>query len=276
MSAFLACRNEIMFAHALILATLAASHSYQNTLLLCEGVWSQVPFPLHEAALKVEVSPATSSGSLTVALYAFEDRSLFEDTYLICYQGQVSRNQCNATELNRFMVANSSLPSSPFLNEGVHWHASNFKRQVAEAAENSSNSSQVQQQQPAPSIHDSSESSPLSFVYNVTRTGYYCVLVIPDQSVSFQDYSVQLYVQNPYGALPAVFYPAMPFFAAQLAAYCLLGIVWGFVSFVNRRDLLRMQNLIGTMVLFLILENCVNLSFFIDFNNKGYICKWSY
>lgn len=102
---------------------------------------------------------------------------------------------------------------------------------------------------------------------------HYCVLAIPDPSLAFQDYSVQMYVQNPYGALPAIFYPALPFFATQLAAYLLVGLVWGIASYINRKELLRMQNLIGAMIFFLILENCVNLAFFVDFNNHGYICK---
>lgn len=34
-----------------------------------------------------------------------------------------------------------------------------------------------------------------------------------------------------------------------------------------------MQNLIGSFICFLILENCVNFSFFVDFNKHGYISK---
>lgn len=37
--------------------------------------------------------------------------------------------------------------------------------------------------------------------------------------------------------------------------------------------MLRIQHLIGGMIVFLVLENVINLIFFTDFNNNGFISK---
>ena len=257
----------MLTATAVLLAISKIAFAYKNELVLCEGMYggNSIPFAIHSSEIKVKIVPASLKGSLSLAIYAFEDKNLFENgpqAYPICYSEQVSQKKCDANDMNKFIIANTStsFPSTPVLNEGVHWHGNSF------------NTSQSLKSQ---SIHDISDSTSLSFTYNVSQTGYYCVLAIPDpdHSLPFQDYSIQMYVQNPYGALPAVFYPALPFFATQLAAYLLVGSIWGFVSYVNRKELLRMQNLIGMMMVFLILENCVNLSFFVDFNNHGHICN---
>jgi hypothetical protein len=252
-----------------ILAISQLTFAYRNELIFCEGFWggNSIPFALHASALKVEIEFASSPGSITVAVYTFEDKNMFEEgpaAYPICYQEQVTEKLCNTSDMNTFIISDDS-PSltSPILNEGIHWYGNDFKGRLD--SWNSSVERQI--------THNSSDRASISLIYNVSSSGLYCVLAIPDPSFPFQDYSVQMYVQNPYGALPAIFYPALPFFATQLAAYLLVGLVWGIASYINRKELLRMQNLIGAMIFFLILENCVNLAFFIDFNNHGYICK---
>ncbi len=111
------------------------------------------------------------------------------------------------------------------------------------------------------------------YKYPVYDSGLYCVLAVPDDSESFQDFGVTMFVQNPYGSLPAIYFPALPFFATQLAAYLLIGLIWLVVSLINRRELLPIQNLVGATIFFLIVENSVNLGFFVDFNNHGFITK---
>jgi hypothetical protein len=56
--------------------------------------------------------------------------------------------------MNKFIIANTStsFPSTPVLNEGIHWHGNSF------------NTSQSLKSQ---SIHDISDSTSLSFTYNV-------------------------------------------------------------------------------------------------------------
>lgn len=96
---------------------------------------------------------------------------------------------------------------------------------------------------------------------------------MPDNNQLFQDYSLKMTVVNPYGKLPAIFFPALPFFAASFAAYVLVGIIWGTTSLINRHELLPIQNLIGLMIVFLIVENAFSMVFFIDFNNHGFVSR---
>ena len=263
--------NFLLTLSTLVAAKMSTRYD-NNRMVLCDGIYAQqdIPFAVHSAKVQVKVKPHSRQGALTLAVYSFEDRLKFNSfqEFEICYIEQVKSGKCNETQLNQFIIppANASEISFPFLNQGVHWHSDSLlaKRQSTNSSGNET----------VPSIPDTihnTDSTDLVFLYNVTKTGYFCVIAVPDETEKELDYSIRMFVQGPYGALPALFFPALPFFASQFAVYSLIGFVWLVASLINRKELLPIQNLIGGMIFFLVIENAVNMAFFIDFNNHGYI-----
>jgi Lung seven transmembrane receptor len=254
-----------------------------GSMMLCDALWGKhsVPFPRQEPSIEVKITPYSSHGSLTLALFRFEDRRHFESNpifhnYQICVPNAISSGKCRPEDLNRFIISNETKSSflGPVLNEAVHWHEYKLEKRQVNGTENSTTTTTttLPSTTEIPDIHNNPVSK-TSYSYQVQDTGLYCVLSVRDSQEYLQDYSVSMIAHNAYGLLPAIFFPTLPFFATQLAAYILIGFVWAFTSILNRRELLPIQNLVGGMIGFLIIENIVNLAFFADFNNHGYICK---
>ena len=255
-----------------------------GSMMLCDSLWGKngVPFPSQDPSIEVNIKPYSSHGSLTLAIFRFEDRKHFESNptfhnYKICYPEAISAGECSQKDLNRFIVSNETKASflGPILNEAVHWHEFVLeRRQENNGTQNST--ATLSALPPAvtesPDIHKSPVSK-TTFRYTAEDTGLYCVLSVRDNQEYLQDYAVSVTAHNAYGLLPAIFFPALPFFATLLAAYMLVGFIWAFTSILNRKELLPIQNLIGGTIGFLIIENIVNLAFFVDFNTHGFICK---
>jgi hypothetical protein len=52
---------------------------YDETLMLCDSVWgsNSIPFSPFKSLINVSVTPATTQGALTLAVFRFEDRAHF-------------------------------------------------------------------------------------------------------------------------------------------------------------------------------------------------------
>ncbi|CAG8775940.1 4589_t:CDS:2, partial [Racocetra persica] len=79
-----------------------------------------------------------------------------------------------------------------------------------------------------------------SFTYTINRTGYYCVAALPSP-ISDQQFIVTVGWKNPYGELPALDYPKLPFYGVLTLVYLLIGIIWTVLSVIHRHDLLTVQ-----------------------------------
>jgi hypothetical protein len=277
-----------------------AFNPYEGSMMVCEGIWGQkeIPFAREKSSIQVKFKPLSDSGSATLAVFRFEDQRFVvgdavRPTAEVCDFTRMDGGLCSADQLGKFMLKNNTedVWMGPLLNEAVHWH-SDFvppvdhdhdhavetfigfdKRQLNESTPTTSSSSPAATATELPSsIHDLPRSD-LSFQYHVHENGLYCVLIIDDDTDVGQDYEVDILVANPYGRLPAIFFPALPFFATSFAVYTTIGLIWLVVSILNRKELLPIQNLIGGLIFFLMVENAVNMAFFIDFNNHGYVSK---
>ncbi|KAI8899854.1 lung seven transmembrane receptor-domain-containing protein [Globomyces pollinis-pini] len=302
-------------------------------------------FKKRDSHIVVNVVPYSSSGSIALAVFRFEDRNHFESSpihanYHICTKAAIQKNHCNATQLGSYILNNFTTSDyvGPFLNTAVHWNytmnvnfltavgkrdnitesnipvangsdisaveqlsepkntttplnttkTDNISKAVSETnstttsgtnstISNAANSTQINQQNSTVTTSPEliRQISPLEFYYPVVSNGLYCVLVEVDEfdSEDYADYSVDMNIGSPYGKLPAIFFPALPYFASLLSAYVLIAIGWMFTSFLNRKELLPIQNLIGAMILFLVVEQSINLGFFMDFNENGFVSK---
>jgi hypothetical protein len=295
-----------MFSILLGLINAQGFNPYEGSMMVCEGLWGRqsIPFANEKASIQVNVRPLSESGSVTLAIFRYEDKNHFisGNTPIahICDLDRMQSGRCKGTDLGRFIFDDKPQFLDPIMNESIHWHdvlgpevsppcpTAEPDMDMDTGLEKRQNNGNV----PAPttsaalpteteanplptapsSIHDFPLSN-LTFNYHVHENGFYCVLMIDDGTDAGQDYEVDIFVASPYGKLPAIFFPALPFFATSFAVYSLIGIVWATVSYMNRNELLPIQNLIAGLILFLIIENAVNMMFFIDFNNHGFVSR---
>ena len=96
--------------------------------------------------------------------------------------------------------------------------------------------------------------SMLPVVYNANATGLYCVY---STSLGALDYSLALDYKNPYGLLPATFYPALLFYQGICIVYLLLGIFWT-VGCIYHKDILPIQKFVSGLFGFLVVETAFN------------------
>ncbi|EGP90315.1 ER membrane protein [Zymoseptoria tritici IPO323] len=100
--------------------------------------------------------------------------------------------------------------------------------------------------------------------YPIKRTGYYCV--------STTGYSTEKYMgivefRNAFGELPAAQIAKLPFYAGITLIYAFLAMGWGVLYWMNRSDILAVQNYITAILCFLVVEMFITWLFY-DFQNR--------
>ncbi|CAG8724819.1 4007_t:CDS:10, partial [Dentiscutata erythropus] len=107
-----------------------------------------------------------------------------------------------------------------------------------------------------------------SFTYTINRTGYYCVAALPSP-ISDMKFLVTVDWKNPYGELPAMDYPKLPFYGVLTLVYLLIGIIWTVLSIIHRHDLLPLQHYLSGVILFIIVEMAFNWGYWFNYNMYG-------
>jgi hypothetical protein len=100
--------------------------------------------------------------------------------------------------------------------------------------------------------------------YPIKRTGYYCVSTA---GYSAGDYTGVVEFRNAFGELPAAQIAKLPFYAAITLVYAFLALGWGVLYWMNRSDILAVQNYITAILCFLVVEMFVTWLFY-DFQNR--------
>lgn len=85
-------------------------------------------------------------------------------------------------------------------------------------------------------------------VYTIKADGVYLFAVIIKSDLRDADYnaSVHIEMRGTYGFLSAVDWPLLPFYGIMCLVYFVFGLIWLLVSFMQWRDLLRIQFWIGS------------------------------
>ncbi|KAI9632189.1 major facilitator protein [Dioszegia hungarica] len=116
--------------------------------------------------------------------------------------------------------------------------------------------------------------------YQVAKTGYYCVGIVPvtlvnSRSVSARqathaEYAGEVLFRNTFeGELPAVEYPKINLYLGLSVIYLALGLGWGFLCFKHFRELLPMQYYISGTIAFLIIEMLAQYAYYRYINKHG-------
>ncbi|KAK3711986.1 Membrane protein ptm1 [Vermiconidia calcicola] len=100
--------------------------------------------------------------------------------------------------------------------------------------------------------------------YPVKQTGYYCV-----GTFAYSDFQYDGVVEfrNAFGELPAAQIAKLPFYAAITIIYAFAAIAWGALYWLNRSDILAVQNYITAILVFLVVEMFMTWLFY-DYQNR--------
>ncbi|XP_066257214.1 transmembrane protein 87A [Euwallacea similis] len=106
-------------------------------------------------------------------------------------------------------------------------------------------------------------------LHEFTRDGVY-VLGLTVQTEN-KDYEIGVHIEihSDYGYLSAVDWPLLPFYGFMCIYYIILGLIWLLLSFLQWRDLLRVQFWIGGVILLGMLEKATFYAEYQSINNVG-------
>lgn len=107
-------------------------------------------------------------------------------------------------------------------------------------------------------------------VYTIQADGVYLFALII-RGTNNKDYnaSVHMEMRGTYGFLSAVDWPLLPFYGVMCLIYVLFGVIWLLVSFMQWRDLLRIQFWIGGVILLGMLEKAMFYAEYQSINSTG-------
>ncbi|QIW94861.1 hypothetical protein AMS68_000379 [Peltaster fructicola] len=150
----------------------------------------------------------------------------------ICDGSAVDAGYCTAKELGAFITADNSTerPRSQIVSLAVH----------------------------------TASNDTTAFKYPLKNTGYYCV---GTSGYTTDNYQAIVVFQNAYGELPAAQIAKLPFYAAITIIYAFLAMAWGALYWLNRHDILAVQNYITAILVFLVVEMFITWLFY-DFQNR--------
>lgn len=111
----------------------------------------------------------------------------------------------------------------------------------------------------------------ISPVYTIQHDGVYLFVFILQSDDKYKDYnaSVLIEMRGTYGYLSAVDWPLLPFYGVMCLIYVLFGIIWLMVSFLQWRELLRIQFWIGGVILLGMLEKAMFYAEYQSINSTG-------
>ncbi|KAJ2996223.1 hypothetical protein HDV02_006692 [Globomyces sp. JEL0801] len=270
-----------MFISVLLTSVLAQNFIQYDTSE-CAPVYSTKDIAGKQPQITIEIKPVSESGSLAVAVFAFEDRYNFEfsngfSDLLLCSDEMVKKGQCLESELGAFHLIKNS--TTPVLNQNVKWGvqkntSSSLTEEILpssiEIPENTnnvnSNSSKLSSdgaihsrlsnhdeklKQLSSITHRSIGSVPvdpklIKIKYNVEVSSLYCIYISSSTQEDVRDFTTNFILTNPYGLLPAIFYPSLP-------------------------QLLPIQHYVSGVIAFLVVEMAFNYGFFENYNETGEI-----
>ncbi|XP_055641214.1 transmembrane protein 87A [Toxorhynchites rutilus septentrionalis] len=117
------------------------------------------------------------------------------------------------------------------------------------------------------SRREAGQSEPQS-ILTITKDGLY-IFILRIEGDEGYIANVHVEMKGPHGYLSAVDWPLLPFYGAMCLVYVLLGVIWLAVSFLQWRDLLRIQFWIGGVILLGMLEKAMFYGEYQSINSTG-------
>lgn len=106
-------------------------------------------------------------------------------------------------------------------------------------------------------------------IYTMTHDGQYVLALKVDTNTSEFSLGVHIEMKHDFGYLSAADWPLLPFYGFMCIYYLILGLIWLILSFLQWRDLLRVQFWIGGVILLGMLEKATFYAEYQSINNTG-------
>lgn len=106
-------------------------------------------------------------------------------------------------------------------------------------------------------------------VYTIPHDGFYIISFQVASNTSGARLNLHLEMRSKYGYLSAADWPLLPFYGFMCVFYVFLAIMWLVFSFMQWRDLLRVQFWIGGVILLGMLEKATFYAEYQSINNTG-------
>lgn len=119
------------------------------------------------------------------------------------------------------------------------------------------------------SVGDKSETETMIPVHKFTHDGVYVLGLNVTTNSSDHFIGVHIEINSDYGYLSAVDWPLLPFYGFMCIYYIILGLIWLILSFMQWRDLLRVQFWVGGVILLGMLEKATFYAEYQSINNTG-------
>ncbi|KAF2767674.1 ER membrane protein [Teratosphaeria nubilosa] len=231
----------------LTLAAAAAAVEYQVTqkdFQKCSGMYSRKawggavdPFILTKFPPPADI-PDGEDPVVSVVMFEWRDRPFIatgpEGNAMICDHGAVEAGSCTEEQLGEFILAPNATDKSRYdiLTQAVHL------------------------------------SNPPAIRYPVKKTGYYCLVTNPfSANPDTEEYTAMVEFRNAFGELPAAQIAKLPFYAAFTIIYAFVAIGWAALYYLNRSDILAVQNYVTAILVFLVIEMFMTWLFY-DYQNR--------
>ncbi|KAF5352637.1 hypothetical protein D9756_005992 [Leucocoprinus leucothites] len=214
-----------------------------------------------------------------------DDDDLVPKTY-VCTSDALARGDCTRENLGRFIL---DLPQGKTINDTSFWSARVLLSSNAAPALSAKSILDpvhlgrrifAPRENPNPSP-DGILTYSEAIHYHVTKTGYYCVAILPISSSSparqtstdvpfHPEYQGNIYFKNTFdGQLEAIDYPKVNFYFAMTIIYALVGLAWGYLCWKNSEDLLPLQNYLSGLTGLLVIEMVANWAYYRYLNAHG-------
>uniref|UniRef100_A0A1B6CTU1 Transmembrane protein 87A n=2 Tax=Clastoptera arizonana TaxID=38151 RepID=A0A1B6CTU1_9HEMI len=136
-------------------------------------------------------------------------------------------------------------------------------------AKRNTDSTEISQNQVLPALHN----TPSHPVFKITKDGFYMLTltIIPADPHDPPPYVAKVHIDmhGKNGYLSAADWPLLHFYGAMCLVYVVLGLAWLIVSFLQWRDLLRIQFWIGGVILLGMLEKAMFYAEYQNINMTG-------
>ncbi|KAG9314039.1 protein PTM1 [Chiua virens] len=270
---------------------------------VCSGMWGGP-----ETFINVTFDAGSSHGQVAMVIYEWKDvkylGKVTSDTddslpkTYVCTTDAVNSGLCSYEDIGKFIFASEDPDDHTPLTQTSFWTASVAFTQAGAAESKSSSFWEDPQGPPTPPPEDHtspwlprgtapvlvhvtprddeplnpSPSGMLTYTspiqYNVRKTGYYCVAVIPvtvmnptttRQTAFHSTYNGVVLFQNTFdGKLPAADYPKVNFYLFMFFAYALFGSAWAYICYKHLTELLPIQYYLSGLIGFLVIEMVAN------------------
>ncbi|KAJ7492427.1 lung seven transmembrane receptor-domain-containing protein [Mycena latifolia] len=281
--------------------------AYQVTVLdtdysrqTCSGMWANentfinITFDADAqgqlAMLVYEWSDVQYLGKIT----SYTDDQLPQKTY-VCTANAMAGGFCTQAEMGKFII---DLPAGKYLNSTSFWTArvelpaNQTARETSGTNTNSFWDNPKGNPTPPPGNYSSpwrrslvsrvdnlnpspdglySYSGPIH--YQVRKTGYYCVAMVPmtlQRDEEHATYKGLVFFQNTFnGKLPAADYPKVNFYFVMFLVYATFGCAWGWLCYQHVHELLPIQYYLSGLVALVIIEMVANWAYYRYLNAHG-------